>query len=1764
MMKKAKKILCVCLSVALAMTQLPIDNVSAASKNDLDTVGQNKDEYLREYLRKSKTRSKGASESSERTMIANDYLEFMVDDNGRFTIGNVEGNSNYSSDDNQILLYGHSDPGTSFSTIRIQSNRDEMVDLKFQADTNTYDTENKIVTSVMHVEDSFESGEAYDFTITQYLEFVSGGSGIGDTVKISYTLKNNGVASQKAGMRIMLDTMLADNDDAPFKVLGYGQVTSELELTGSNLPSTYQVYDNLDNPTTFATGTLYLENDRIPDKVQFARWDYITDSLYDYSLNQRNFGDSAVAVYFDPVTIGPAGDTSVCTYYGVNSNLTSDGSGIAVDDINESQYGVLVYDSLSQQYIEGAKVTIEGVSVATDGNGLAVFDDYVENNGKEVTVKVSKAGYKTIEVPRNILCGSFTGVGIVSENSAAQEPSVLSAVMQSGTNMYDLLTSYVYYDEADQDDEKDEVKKDSILIRVVNAGTANTYRLVQAGKVKYESKDGTFTIPVVTADKDGNAYSKPRIIGLSAGEDVKLQMVNDGLGVTSTNLLGLKISTPTLKKPGDEKGSITIGDNINFKIPDSVPIFGGAEMKFGTVNPCPIEIKVEQGGKFRVAVGSDLGNDWDEFEKNYMKMREEIDNTSKYQEVANAFGLGKFVKDTYGAGSLDFECKLTGYGEGVADANGNLNIELGIILAFEEEGSYTQYFFLVAVPVYLTIGEKGELVTQIKGNLVYGDNNFSFVGGDCTIEPSFELSVEGGVGIKGALSASAEGSAKLKWLHRFVNNYNRVSLSGAITFKLTLLLFSAEKSFDSDSWTIYETDANSRRRMKNLKNLYEESDFRLSKREALDNMDSTDNLTLESMYTGIQEVTVNGKQYRFYLAADNTRGIANRTTVVYQKFENGVWTEPVQIDNDGTSDINFSLAIDNNNIYVVWENMGKSFNTDVTLEEMIKSSQIKLCKIDTGNNDAVTTLFTSSNDQVGDFSPCIAVTSNKNIKIAWYSNSQNDILGNTLGNDASENVNVVEGKDCIYYVDISVNGDSGNSNTKIEKIEIDKGRVIALAAGCLNKKDSIVYSLDSDGDFNTDRDIVLYAYNNTSSEGVALTNTDSASTGAKFAILDGQETMFYYSSGNIAYTANGKEEDTVYIFDKNEVPLGISDSFCVISNETGDESCVLWKNSDGENGQNIYAAYYQNSKWSKPFILTTVEGKDVSIPSGYIDSDGNFILSYGYNEVSDNGSNAVIERKKIKRFTDVHLDNVSIDQESVKPGSDLDLNINISNAGLTDVESINVAVYKDNELLKQQDVVVNLGMGIAASYEIKSAFKVPAELNGVTEYTVKVSVADKEYGAKKFSIGYTDISVTENARYMVADDEYVALKVSNLSNFSAKNIRLRVLADSLDGTVIYDSYIQDLAGDTEKVYNINVNQLSNSRIAYAIVSCESPEYYSYNNTELIAVNPYLKRAEIEVYRLTISAQEGGKIVAGASGNYAVGTKINVKAEANPGYKFAGWAAEAGTFDNALNSATTFVMPGEAVSVIAKFQKNTSSSNNNNNSSGSSNWGETLIWPAVTLAPTASPVASPTPSSTPSVEPSVIPEATNTPVPPSDNATPVPTPINTLEPNIPITTSEPNMLTDDDDNTTSDVRKGEIVSVSGMKYKVASVKGTRTVNLIGVKKNSKKITIPSAVTIKGKKYKITSIANNACKACKKLAKITVGANVNSIGKNAFKGCKNLKKIIVKTKKLTLKRVGSNAFKGINKKALFKVPKSKVKIYKKIVRAKGAGKNVRVKK
>ena len=51
-------------------------------------------------------------------IMSNEFIEYAVDlSNGRFTVGTTGGNPELASDDDKLMLFGHSDPSTSYTTV---------------------------------------------------------------------------------------------------------------------------------------------------------------------------------------------------------------------------------------------------------------------------------------------------------------------------------------------------------------------------------------------------------------------------------------------------------------------------------------------------------------------------------------------------------------------------------------------------------------------------------------------------------------------------------------------------------------------------------------------------------------------------------------------------------------------------------------------------------------------------------------------------------------------------------------------------------------------------------------------------------------------------------------------------------------------------------------------------------------------------------------------------------------------------------------------------------------------------------------------------------------------------------------------------------------------------------------------------------------------------------------------------------------------------------------------------------------------------------------------------------------------------------------------------------------------------------------------------------------------------------------------------------------------------------------------------------------
>lgn len=121
----------------------------------------------------------------------------------------------------------------------------------------------------------------------------------------------------------------------------------------------------------------------------------------------------------------------------------------------------------------------------------------------------------------------------------------------------------------------------------------------------------------------------------------------------------------------------------------------------------------------------------------------------------------------------------------------------------------------------------------------------------------------------------------------------------------------------------------------------------------------------------------------------------------------------------------------------------------------------------------------------------------------------------------------------------------------------------------------------------------------------------------------------------------------------------------------------------------------------------------------------------------------------------------------------------------------------------------------------------------------------------------------------------------------------------------------------------------------------------------------------------------------------------------------------------------------------------------------------------------------------------------------------------------------------------ELKKGQTARMGKLIYRITSAKEKTVTVSRGAKKTYETVTIPAKIRLGAYTYQVTGISAKA-----------------------FQNNRKLKKIRIKSK--TVIKAGKNAFRGISKKAVIKVPASRLKQYRKLLAGKGQAKTAKIKK
>jgi hypothetical protein len=261
---------------------------------------------------------------------------------GRFGLRTTEGNPDIRSDDNKLLTY--SPQGETHNT-RVW----------IDGETPIYGgswlfglfNQGEFTEAPHWVEGQLRSAwVVQEVEVAQTVSYVYGTStGRVDTLHIKYVLTNQGREARQVGLRIMLDTLIGDNDGVPFVVPGQeGIVSHAIDLRGAQVPDFIQAleFPDLTEPGVIVHLTLGGADATRPDRLVISAW-CDPDAKWDYYAGLGGNGhplrrcgtegsipDSAVGLYFDARPLPPGESRTIITYYGLGGISSTESGNVSL------------------------------------------------------------------------------------------------------------------------------------------------------------------------------------------------------------------------------------------------------------------------------------------------------------------------------------------------------------------------------------------------------------------------------------------------------------------------------------------------------------------------------------------------------------------------------------------------------------------------------------------------------------------------------------------------------------------------------------------------------------------------------------------------------------------------------------------------------------------------------------------------------------------------------------------------------------------------------------------------------------------------------------------------------------------------------------------------------------------------------------------------------------------------------------------------------------------------------------------------------------------------------------------------------------------------------------------------------------------------------------------------------------------------------------------------------------------------------------------
>lgn len=839
-------------------------------------------------------------------------------------------------------------------------------------------------------------------------------------------------------------------------------------------------------------------------------------------------------------------------------------SAIGIEDLtplknywnNKNQHVIGVAKREDQTPIQDAVIKIDGKEYRTDEDGLAAIPDFA-NEKKMVTVEAD--GYRTQSFEYTLERTKTRFFYL--ENQKDNLPYF--TMIEEADRYYDLMTEGCYFDAGSDSGCRIKIGADW-------AGHGEgSYQLMQVDnangicKKVMEITDSELTIsPGRLFDPETDIYMTAVAADGTRSEEVRLQIhVYDQHQDEQTEDM-LESDSFQIMKSG--KGSLNDSDYTSF-FPDNYSVSS-------TLLPVHVEKKTNEGeGTYEInvyiGVSYDQLKDKNVFAKADKTLKSAVSSVDRLDRLADAMTAFGAVGGSYSiAGCWESDFEGGGYYTATYDMENNKISDAGglYLKAKGEKTIWGSQFLAGPVPIYCSV--KG----GISANLVQGlkfEDKWSY---DGTMKISPFMKMSGGLGIKGVASVGGGGKGALDLtiqpegkLDLTLNAFLEASLFLVFDWEFsspekTFAIYPQSKAARSLSGTEEGQETGSLKKMDmgfagQTSSWYPE---RLSRSAAGPVM--LQDSVLPSMTPAVIQ-TENGAVAVFQSASSEEDAV-NSLSMNYSVYENGVWSEPQKLSEDGKAALYADLTTVDGRVFAVWQQCSEA------IPEGEASEQVQAILTETE-------LYAAEFDpESRQFKEAVCLTNNEKMELqpTFVKNAETpSVIWAEM--DGEE----LFGEENRYLIKQSVFEDGKWS--KGEEIGCTEKTVVSLDAGY---EDGCLYTVyvGAESDNSSDPEVYLLE----SGEELAITEDEFVQDNVQIA---GGKMLYLTEDGMESYDLKSGEREVVSSLES------ASSSF-----KTAGRDRLVWNDGD-----TVYVSKLQEEGWTKPVKL--YETQDFSIKyAGYFDT----------------------------------------------------------------------------------------------------------------------------------------------------------------------------------------------------------------------------------------------------------------------------------------------------------------------------------------------------------------------------------------------------------------------------------------------------------------------------------------------------------------------------------------------------------------------------------